>query len=123
METLLIVDDEIGLAQGLARLLRRDGYSVDTASNGRQALARLETQEYHLLLCDLRMPELDGPGLYRAVALRWPHLLPRFVFLTGDALSPDTRDFLEQTGLPHLLKPFTAADGRRVVRQALLAQR
>jgi CheY-like chemotaxis protein len=123
METLLIVDDEIGLAQGLARLLRRDGYSVDTASNGCQALARLETQEYHLLLCDLRMPELDGPGLYRVVALRWPHLLSRFVFLTGDALSPDTRDFLEQTGLPRLIKPFTAAESRRVVRQALLVQR
>ena len=123
METLLIVDDEIGLAQGLARLLRRDGYSVDTASNGRQALARLETQEYHLLLCDLRMPELDGPGLYQAVASRWPHLLSRFVFLTGDAMSPDIRNFLEHTGLPCLIKPFTAAEGRRVVRQALLAQR
>jgi two-component system NtrC family sensor kinase len=121
--TLLIVDDEIGLARGLARLLRRDGYSVDTASNGRQALAMLETQEYHLLLCDLRMPELDGPGLYHAVASRWPHLLSRFVFLTGDALSPDASNFLEQTGLPHLIKPFTAAEGRRVVRQALLAQR
>lgn len=121
--TLLIVDDEIGLARGLARLLRRDGYSVDTASNGRQALVMLETQKYDLLLCDLRMPELDGPGLYRAVALRWPYLLSHFVFLTGDALSSDTRDFLEQTGLPRLVKPFTAAEGRRVVRQALLAQR
>jgi signal transduction histidine kinase len=123
VETLLIVDDEIGLARGLARLLRRDGYSVDTATNGRQALAMLETREYHLLLCDLRMPELDGPGLYQAVASRWPHLLSRFIFLTGDALSPDTRNFLEQTGRPCLIKPFTAAEGRRVVWQALQAQR
>ena len=117
--TILIVDDEAGITRGLARLLRRDGHAVDTASNGRQALAMLHAQMYDLILCDLRMPELDGPSLYRIVAERHPQLLERFIFLTGDTLGAEARTFLEQTGVPRLVKPFSAAEGRRVVRQAL----
>jgi CheY-like chemotaxis protein len=118
---ILIVDDEVGLARALARLLGRDGHTVDTATNGYQALTMLQTQEYDLILCDLRMPELDGPGLYQAVATRYPHLLSRFVFLTGDTLGKDARDFLERVGVPHLVKPFSASEGRRLVQQALTA--
>lgn len=116
---ILIVDDEAGIASGFARLLRRDGHAVDTANNGRQALSMLHTQEYDLILCDLRMPELDGPGLYRAVAHWQPHLLSRFIFLTGDTLSQDASEFLEQAGTPRLVKPFSSTEGRRLVRQAL----
>ena len=50
------------MASALARLLRRDGHTVETAANGRLALAMLEERAYDLILCDLRMPELDGPG-------------------------------------------------------------
>ena len=70
----------------------------------------------------MRMPELDGPGLFQAVAARQPHLLRRFIFLTGDTLSPETERFLQQSGCRYLAKPFTAADSRRVVRQALQSQ-
>jgi two-component system NtrC family sensor kinase len=67
------------------------------------------------------MPELDGPGLYRELELRQPHLLQHMIFLTGDTLSPDTRTFLERTEVPRLTKPFTAAEARRVVGQVLQA--
>jgi signal transduction histidine kinase len=117
--SILIVDDEVGIARGLARLLRRDGHYVDTANDGRQALAMLQVQAYDLILCDLRMPGLDGPGLYRAVATQQPHLLSHFVFLTGDTLSQDAKEFLAQAGVPRLTKPFSAAEGRRMVWQIL----
>jgi signal transduction histidine kinase/CheY-like chemotaxis protein len=121
--TVLIVDDEVGITRGLARLLRRDGHQVDTANDGRQALTMLQAQEYDLILCDLRMPGLDGPGLYRAVATQQPHLLSRFVFLTGDTLSQDAKEFLEQAAVPRLTKPFSAAEGRHMVRQVLSMHR
>ena len=104
-------------------MLRRDGHHVDTASNGRQALALLQAQEYDLILCDLRMPELDGPGLYHALESQQPDVLQRFIFLTGDTLSPDAEAFLEHVGVPRLIKPFSAAEGRQAVRQALCALR
>src|SRR5262245_44354637 len=121
--TILIVDDEIGITRGLARILRRDGHRVDTAGNGRQALALLQAQEYDLILCDLRMPELDGPGLYRALESDHPDVLPRFIFLTGDTLSPEAEAFLDHVGVPRLTKPFSATEGRHAVRQALYALR
>jgi two-component system NtrC family sensor kinase len=121
--TIFVVDDEPGIRRALAHLLRREGHTVDTAMDGRQALHILQEQQYDLVLCDLRMPELDGPGLYREIAISQPHYLQRFVFLTGDTLSPETEAFLKQSGVPRLVKPFSAAQGRQVVRQALQTQR
>jgi CheY-like chemotaxis protein len=118
-KAILIVDDEQGITSALAYLLSRDGHVVDTASNGRRALERLDKRAYDLVLCDLRMPELDGPGLYREVERRCPSLLRRMIFLTGDTLSSETRLFLESAGVPCLSKPFRAAEVRRVVQQRL----
>jgi PleD family two-component response regulator len=57
-QTILVIDDEPGITSALAYLLRRGGYVVDTAANGRLALEKLQAQAYDLILCDLRMPEL-----------------------------------------------------------------
>ena len=116
--TILIVDDELILSTGLARLLRRDGHTVDTAANGRLALAKLDERPYDLILCDMRMPELDGPSLYRILERQHPHLCQRLLFLTGDTLEPATQEFLEQSGAPRLTKPFTIAEARRAIQRA-----
>ena len=117
--TILIVEDELILATGLARLLRRDGHTVDTAANGRLALAQLDERAYDLILCDVRMPELDGPTLYRLLARQQPHLCSRVIFLTGDTLEPATQVFLEQSGAPCLTKPFRIAEARRIIGRTL----
>jgi two-component system NtrC family sensor kinase len=120
-QTILIVDDELILATGLARLLRRDGHTVDMAANGRLALAKLDGRAYDLILCDVRMPELDGPSLYRLLERQHPHLCQRLLFLTGDTLEPATQEFLEQSGAPCLTKPFSIAEARRAIQRALHA--
>jgi CheY-like chemotaxis protein len=101
--------------------LQCDGYQVETAANGRMALEKLRERPYDLLLSDLRMPELDGMGLYEELAQHYPHLLSRLIFLTGDTLNAETMRLLEQVGAPRLSKPFTATEVRRVVQQALQA--
>jgi CheY-like chemotaxis protein len=65
------------------------------------------------------MPDLDGRGLYREIEERLPHLLSRMIFLTGDTLSPEAREFLETVGVACLNKPFRAAEVRRMVQRAL----
>ncbi len=120
-KTILIIDDEPGIVSALAYLLRRDGYHVDTAGNGRLAWEKLQQRTYDLILCDLRMPELDGPGLYRKIEAHLPHLLRCMIFLTGDTLSPEAREFLEKAGISRLNKPFRAAEVRRAVQQAVQA--
>jgi PAS domain S-box-containing protein len=116
-KTILIVDDEAGITRALTYLLRRDGHTVETAANGRLALKKCQGQDYTLILCDLRMPELNGPGFYRELQRYHPHLCPRVVFLTGDTLSPEAQAFLEHTGAPRLAKPFTASMVRKAIQQ------
>jgi PAS domain S-box-containing protein len=119
---ILVVDDESGIAGVVAEALQLDGHTVETVAEGKAALEKLQKQDYDVILSDIRMPELDGPGLYRALEERHPHLLQRIIFLTGDTLSPGTREFLEQTGVPCLSKPFALSDVRDIVQRALLIQ-
>jgi CheY-like chemotaxis protein len=119
--TILVIDDEPGIASALVHVLSRSGHTVETAANGRLALAKLAERAFDLILCDLRMPELDGPGFYQELARRYPQLLPRIIFLTGDTLSPEARAFLEKVGGARLHKPFRAAQVRQIVHQALQA--
>lgn len=118
-KAILVIDDEPSVAHGLRLLLRRDGYVVETAANGRLALAKLQARPYDLLVSDLRMPELDGPSLYRTLEGQYPHLLQRVIFLTGDTLNPETRLFLEQSAVPCLTKPCTVAEIRHAIQEVL----
>jgi PAS domain S-box-containing protein len=116
---ILVVEDEIEIAQMIAEVLRRDGHEVMLASSGREALERLASAPVDLILSDLRMPDLDGPGLHRELAALAPALARRFVFVTGDVLTPETGLFLGETGLPVLEKPLDPYDLRLKVRTYL----
>ena len=103
---LLIVDDEKSVLDVLSLALKRKGFVVDTANNGREALERLKNIPYNLIVSDIRMPELDGAEFYRQVLKKDAELAQHVIFTSGDLLNPDTRRFIEETGLPLLSKPF-----------------
>jgi CheY-like chemotaxis protein len=119
---ILVVDDEPGIAGVLAEVLQLDGHAVETVANGEAALEKLIAGGYDLILSDIRMPELDGPSLYWELERRDPRLLQRMIFLTGDTLSPGTRQFLETTRAPCLSKPFALSDVREIVQRLLRGQ-
>jgi len=118
---ILVVEDEVEIAQMVAEVLGRDGHDILLAASGREALARLDGERVDLILSDLRMPDLDGPGLYGQLAARSPALARRMVFVTGDVLTPETGSFLNQAGLPVLEKPIDPYDLRLKVRSYLNA--
>ena len=119
---ILIIDDELGMQNALRRLLQRRGYAVTTANNGQEGLTALESSAYDVILCDVRMPDLDGPGFYHELERRYPHLLSRLIFLTGDVLSLESQAFFDQVNCPRLIKPFRADDIQQAVQQLLEAQ-
>ncbi len=118
-KSILIVDDEPVIVELLADILSLDGHQIETAADGALALEKLRERTYDLILSDIRMPMLDGPGLYREVQRRQPELCRRFVFITGDILSRETREFLEETGVTRVSKPISLEEVRRVVQRAL----
>jgi CheY-like chemotaxis protein len=119
--TILVIDDEPSMVRALAGLLRRDGYLVGTASNGRHALAQLQERPYDVILCDLHMPDLDGPAFYTILARQYPALRQRVIFLTGNTGGSVNRTFLTQCGRPWLRKPCPIATIRRAIQHVLQA--
>ena len=98
--------DEPELAHVLAEILATLGFRCDLTSTGREALR---------LLCDPRMPDMDGRALYGWLEQNRAHLCRRTAFVTGDALSRAAGDFLARSGRPVLEKPFAPREARRLV--------
>jgi signal transduction histidine kinase len=116
---ILVVDDEAEVAGLLVDLLQSEGHEVDVASNGSEALAKIQARAYDLILSDTKMPVLDGQGFFQELERRHPELRRRVAFVTGDVLSVDKRAFVERIGAPTLAKPFNLDDIRRVVQRLL----
>jgi PAS domain S-box-containing protein len=106
---ILVVDDELEMAQTLSEILETKGHRVEIVENGRLALEKLRQNRYDLVLSDLRMPVLDGPGLYRAVAKDFPDMLERMILVTGDTLAPHINAFLKETRVTCIEKPLNPA--------------
>ncbi len=115
----LVVDDESVIAQLIADVLGGEGFEVDTAPHGLAALDRLANRTYDVILSDLRMPELDGFGLFREIERRYPDLLGRFVFITGTSEHTDYQGFIDDVKVPVLTKPFDMMNLVRVVQGRL----
>jgi CheY-like chemotaxis protein len=116
---ILVVEDEPLIASLLSDMLTADGHQVETVGTGLAALERIAEQSYDLIVSDLRMPELDGPGLYRELENKHEELVDRIVFVTGSALDPANEKFLAEARVPWLSKPFTIADLHRLTQRVL----
>ncbi len=101
----LVVDDEKVVRDVLSSVLREMGQKVDLAADGRAAQDKLAAADYDLVLCDLRMPELDGLALYSWTRRERPGLARRWVFITG-SVTPETERALAELDAPSLTKPF-----------------
>ncbi|MCL6431391.1 MAG: response regulator [Anaerolineae bacterium] len=119
MARILVVDDEAEIRELIRRVLMIDGHEVDMAAHGAAALAALAVRPYDLVICNVRMPVMDGPTLYAHILDRDPVQASRFLFCTGDILSVDVGSFLLAADQPVLMKPFTVAGLRETVRALL----
>ncbi len=112
---ILVVDDEPAVANLIADALRQQGYSVRVHTESDLALAEAFREPFHLAVCDLRMPEVDGRAFYRALRDQGSRLAHRLLFTTGDTLAPETAEFLATVRLPYLAKPFRVEELRHRV--------
>jgi CheY-like chemotaxis protein len=116
---ILVVEDEAALAAAVIDALRDASYVVDQAANGEEALARVRERPFDLVICDLKMPRLDGKSFYRTLADASPDLARRVIFVTGDVAGTEAEIFLQESGCRWLAKPFRLGDLMRAVREGL----
>lgn len=115
-ETVLVVDDEQGILEALADLLREEGYRVLTASHGREALERMSEVKPDLVLTDWMMPVLDGPALIARIE-QDPSL--RHIPVLGMS-AVDVNGLKRQyPGMEFLQKPFDIRALMKLVRRSL----
>ena len=115
----LVVEDEPALASAVADSLTDAGFVVDRAGDGEEALERVAERPYDLVICDLKMPRVDGMAFYRAIAATAPALAARLIFVTGDVVGTEAERFLEESGCRWLAKPFRLGDLLRAARDVL----
>ncbi|MEY4636306.1 MAG: Sensor protein ZraS [Acidobacteriota bacterium] len=115
----LVVEDEPALAAAVSEALEDAGFTVDRAGDGEEGLTRLTEANYDLIVCDLKMPRIDGMQFYRAMAAATPALARRVIFVTGDVAGTDAERFLEETACRWLSKPFRLGDLLRAARDTL----
>jgi two-component system NtrC family sensor kinase len=111
----LVVDDEADIRESLAEILSGARHRVVTASSGREALERIAAERYDVILTDIRMPDVDGRALYEEIEAHWPGQASRVVFVTGDTLASELREFVCRSGRLVIEKPFLPSEVRRIV--------
>ncbi len=104
---ILVVDDEADLVDALARGLRREGYAVDTATDGEEALAKASWTPYDLICLDLTMPGIDGLEVCERLRAEPPEgVAPRVLMLTARDTLEDRIQGLDVGADDYLVKPF-----------------
>jgi CheY-like chemotaxis protein len=103
---ILVVDDDSSIRHTLSEILEMEGYAVETASDGAEALAKVERARPALVLLDMRMPVMDGWGFAREVRARGLRLT--ILVMTA---AQDARHWAQEIGADgYLAKPFDLMD-------------
>ena len=115
----LLVDDEPGILSLTRRMLTRMGHNVDTCLEGEEALQKVQRKNYDLILCDWKMPGMNGRQTYEALSCMRKDLVSHFIFVTGDVLNTQLLQFVRETGSTLIEKPFSADDFRAVLQTVM----
>jgi CheY-like chemotaxis protein len=99
----------------LTEMLTLLGHNATACLHPTKALDLIDKEDFDLIISDFRMPVMNGQEFYRHVTQKKPGLKDRIIFLTGDVVADDTRDFLEASGNPHLTKPFQLAAIEQII--------
>lgn len=113
----LVVDDEGAIRYSITKTLQRVGYHVEAAASGEEALEMMKTQNYDVVLTDIRMPGLTGVELLRRITEQAPDAV--VILLTGYASLETAIESLRLGAHDYLVKPSSSQDIRNSVAQGI----
>ena len=117
MAHILIIDDEEKMRNLLSIMLERKGYSIDRANDGKDALAKLLSSTYDLVISDIKMPEIDGKELI--IRMRKQGIVTPVVFITAFATIDSAVEMMQHGAVDYVTKPFDEAKIQLTVTRAL----
>jgi CheY-like chemotaxis protein len=115
----LVVEDEQALGDAVADAMRDAGFEVDRAGDGEEAIIRTQERAYDVIVCDLKMPRVDGMAFFDHLSATAPALTRRIIFVTGDVAGTEAEAFLARSKCRWLAKPFRLRDIVRTAREVI----
>jgi DNA-binding NtrC family response regulator len=117
MKTVLVVEDEKALREGLRRLLSRQGYRVLTAENGLEALNIVGSNTIDVILCDLKMPVMGAIEVLEKVGASCPEV--PVIIVTGQGTPENTMECRMKGAYDLITKPFRIGDVFSIIKRAI----
>jgi DNA-binding NtrC family response regulator len=116
---ILVVDDEVVIRTGIQRVLTREGYLVKTVERGREGLEELSRDFFHLVLLDIKMPDLDGLELLKLISESEIYHHPLVIMITGHPEIDTAVQSIKMGAFDYLSKPFTPEQLKQALQKAL----
>jgi DNA-binding NtrC family response regulator len=117
---IIVIDDDEGIRKVVAEALKSEGYLVDTASNGKEAIEKSQTNFYNLALVDIRLPDMQGTQLLTSMKETTPEMVK--IILTGYPALQNAIDAVNNGAHGYLVKPINMDELLRTVKQHLKKQ-
>ena len=114
---ILIVDDEESMREFLSIMLHREGYQVEAAADGLQAVARLKEQSFDLVITDMKMPRMGGFELLAHIRDRFAETV--VIMITAFSTTEEAVEAMKQGAYDYIIKPFKNDEIRLIVKNAL----
>ncbi len=117
-KTVLVVDDDQSVLTTFARILERNGYNVDTAETGNQAITKLQTKDYDIVLIDLKLPDIDGTDVLRKIPKSASKTVK--IIITGFSTQESGLMAADYGADDYLVKPLKPEELLEVIKEAAL---
>ncbi|MFZ0450114.1 MAG: sigma-54 dependent transcriptional regulator [Desulfatiglandaceae bacterium] len=112
----LIIDDEKNMRHMLETMLGKQGYDVDSAANGMKALEKMATSDFDFILCDIRMPEMDGMAFLEKSIASFPE--KTYIMMSAYGTVETALDAIKKGAYDYISKPFKADEVLLTLRKA-----
>jgi two-component system response regulator (stage 0 sporulation protein F) len=118
--SILVVDDEENAREGLSKILSKEGYKVETAANGKEAIDNLKRQRYELVITDMRMPLMDGFEVLREIKKMDENIGVIMITAYGEVES--YLEAMNMGAFEYINKPVRVNELKRVITKVLEAR-
>jgi two-component system, NtrC family, response regulator AtoC len=117
MKNILIVDDELNMRLVLSAMLKKEGFDVSSASNGREALQILQSTKTAVVITDLKMPDIDGMELLTRISELYPKI--PVIMITAHGTIATAVEALKKGAFDYITKPFDLDDLKNIISKAI----